>query len=325
MAIASNITRVRQQIAPLFWCVFCLVALAGCSDGNDNESNNHNIGPTLLSCADDNSCASNPPLTLSTTRPAQVQIPVDYSTATRYPLVVVLHGFGANGLVQAVYLGLTDRVDAQQYVLVYPDGTLNNSGARYWNATDACCAFTDEQREVDDVAYIRALIEEAAATYSIDTSRVGLMGHSNGGFMALRMACEASDIVTSVVSLAGSTFADAETCQPATNPVSVLLMHGDDDATIPYSGSEGLFPSAPETLDRFAVLAGCDTQNPITKPSLDVMTAVAGVDTEVVAYEDCLRGTNTELWTLVGGPHIPAPWESGAQDLYLDWMLSHAR
>ena len=36
------------------------------------------------------------------------------------------------------------------------------------------------------MAYIRKLIETAALTYSIDTSRIGLIGHSNGGAMTLR-------------------------------------------------------------------------------------------------------------------------------------------
>lgn len=103
----------------------------------------------------------------------------------------------------------------------------------------------------------------------------GLIGRSNGGFIALRMACEASDLVTSVVSLAGSTFDDDSSCAPATHPVNVLALHGDADARILYDGGEKrpvLYPAAKETIRRFAAAAGCDINNPAVAPNVDSRT-----------------------------------------------------
>lgn len=77
-----------------------------------------------------------------------------------------------------------------------------------------------------------SLFAVTACSNSIDPRRIGLVGHSNGGFMALRMACEASDLVTAVVSLAGSTWKEDSSCAPATFPVNVLTLHGDNDDTI---------------------------------------------------------------------------------------------
>jgi polyhydroxybutyrate depolymerase len=305
----------------------CLLLLTACSDSNNSSFDTSPLPPVLTGCADTNSCFSNPDLQIGGERPAQVQIPSNYTTTTRYPLLIVLHGFRAVGSLQAAYLGFDVRVDSKQYVLVTPDGTENASGRRYWNATPACCAFTDEERQVDDVAYIRGLIAEAAATYSIDPKRIGLVGHSNGGFMALRMACEASDLVTSVVSLAGSTFADDASCAPATYPVSVLLMHGDEDASIAYSGDSILgngYPGALETARRFAAHAGCN-DTPMMAPNLDVLGGVDGAETEVLEYTGCADGTDVTLWTLVGGPHIPFPWVASSTDLMIDWIVDHRR
>jgi polyhydroxybutyrate depolymerase len=306
----------------------CLLLLTACSDSNNSSFDTSTPPPTgLTGCADTDSCFSNPDLQIGGERPAQVQIPSNYTTTTRYPLLILLHGFGAFGSVQASYLGLDVRVDSKQYVLVTPDGTENASGRRYWNATPACCAFTDEERQVDDVAYIRGLIAEAAATYSIDPRRIGLVGHSNGGFMALRMACEASDLVTSVVSLAGSTFADDASCAPATYPVSVLTMHGDEDATIAYEGSQlagDEYPGALETTRRFAAHAGCN-DTPVMAPNLDVLGGVDGAETEVLEYTGCADDTDVTLWTLVGGPHIPFPWVASSTDLMIDWIVDHRR
>ena len=64
------------------------------------------------------------------------------------------------------------------------------------------------------VAYLRAIIRDVMARYPVDRRRVFVVGHSNGGFMAYRMACEASDLVTGVVSLAGATWKDPARCRP---------------------------------------------------------------------------------------------------------------
>jgi polyhydroxybutyrate depolymerase len=309
----NDITRAKSFLLAV------LLALAvGCSDGNNGGA------PRLSSCADTGDCAPNPPLVIGGDRPSEVSIPADYDVNTRYPLVVVLHGRGASGLIQSLYFGLIDRVESKQFVLVRPDGTVSSEGRRIWNATPECCATTPEEAEIDDVAYISSLIEEAAATYSIDTSRIGLIGHSNGGFMSLTMVCEASELVTAVVSLAGSTFTDAESCRPAARRVSVLAVHGTADDTVPYEGS-GSIPGAMETAERFAMLAGCDTGNPQAGENIDLVGNIDGAETSTVAWPGCLRNTEVELWTIVDGPHIPGPWVQDGLDRFVDWLLDHPR
>lgn len=302
-----------------------LALLAACSDGNDRF-------PAVLllpGCADTNSCVSNPPDMIGGERPAQVWLPSDYDPNRRYPLLVVLHGFGANGRIQSIYMGFDQRVDDFQFILVAPDGTENATGQRFWNATDACCARTEENRaNIDDVGYISGLIREAAQTYSVDATRVALFGHSNGGFMALRMACEASELVTTVVNLAGSAFENEQQCGPATYPVSVMALHGTLDETIPYEGSTlpgFAFPSAPETARRYAVLAGCDTSNTSADTPLDMDGSVEGAETDRLIYNNCVRGADVELWTINGGPHIPAPWTVEGIDTLTQWLLTHPR
>lgn len=316
--------RIRHAILALGLVCFFLVA--SCSDSSSNQFDEASQASGLLSCADDGSCTSNPPLKIGQERPADVAIPSDYTTSSRYPLVISLHGFGSNGFLKAADMGLLERVDSRQYVLVTPDGTENPAGRRFWNATPACCAPSDNL--VDDAAYIRSLIKEAADTYSIDVSRVSLFGASNGGFMALRMACESSDLITSVVSLAGSTFEYDTSCAPSTLPVSVLAMHGDLDDTIFYDGRENgerSYPSARETARRFAAHAQCDTDNPSLGANLDIVGNIDGDETTVLRYGNCPQGVDVELWTLVGGPHIPAPWVDSGIESIIDWLIDHQR
>ena len=329
-----NLYRASARIKPSLSLLSLLVVLiaSACSDGSNTDTfavsgtDTTTVAPYLSGCADTQSCASNPRLAIDDARPAEVSIPSDYNTETLYPLVILLHGFGANGVVQSLYFGLNTRVDTQQFVLVTPDGTMNESGRRYWNATPSCCAGPDEEDQINDVAYIRGLIEKAAANYSIDTSRVGVIGHSNGGFMSLRMACEASDLVTSVVSLAGSTWEDAASCMPAEYPVSVLAMHGDEDSVIPYAGSvmRG-FPSATETIARFAGLAGCDISNPSKPENINVDASIDGAETEILRYSGCAPGVDAELWTMVGSTHVPVPYAVEGMNSVVDWMIRHSR
>jgi polyhydroxybutyrate depolymerase len=257
-----------------------------------------------------------------------VQIPLDYTTKNRYPLIIALHGLGGDGYGLSKYLGLDSRVDNKQYVLVEPDGTKNANGQNFWNATPACCAASRADLQMDDVAYIRSLIDEAVSRYSIDTRRIGLIGHSNGGFMALRMACEASDLVTSVVSLAGSTFADGASCSPATRPVSVLALHGDVDTRIRYDGGQSgpfTYLGAKETINRFAAHTGCNSGNPIRAPNLDMVENIAGAETSVLYYSGCREGVDVALWTIKGAGHGPGPWETSGLDSVVDWVIEHPR
>tara|TARA_R110002049_G_scaffold222206_7_gene393808 strand:+ start:3450 stop:4418 length:969 start_codon:yes stop_codon:yes gene_type:complete len=313
--------------------LFALTAgcvLAACSDGSDNTPTTIDTGFQLQGCADTGTCASNPPLTLGGERPAMVQIPSNYDYNTRYPLVMVLHGRGVDGYIQAAYMGLLPRVDSHQFVLIYPDG-LTLGGRRQWRFTPACCDTQPDEgeendaAEISDVSYLSGLIEEAAATYSIDTSRIGLIGHSSGGFMSFTMACEASHLVTALVNLAGSTFEDLQRCQPASEKVSVLTVHGDLDDTVFYEGNEGGYLSAPEVAERYAMLAGCDVDNPVAKPDFDLVGNIDGAETSIQSWPDCLQGTEVEFWTMNGGPHIPGPWVPAGLDAFVDWLLEHPR
>jgi polyhydroxybutyrate depolymerase len=273
--------------------------------------------------------SANPPLTIGGVRPSAVDIPRDYDPSVAHPLLIVLHGFGPyTGQIQAAFFGVLNMVDEKDMVVLLPDGTLNEDGDRYWNGATYCC---DPDNAIDDVGYLTGLIEEAKQTYNIDEKRVYLIGHSNGGFMSFRMACEASEHITAIVSLAGSTFADAADCQPASQPVSVLAVHGTADSTILYDGVPDAYPSAVDTLEYFASAAGCDISSPTLVGNIDLVSTVEGDETEQVAYTTgCQEGVDAALWTIQGGVHVPFFYQPGSDapvfaDLATDWLLEHRR
>ncbi|MCB9612961.1 MAG: alpha/beta fold hydrolase [Sandaracinus sp.] len=252
-------------------------------------------------------------------RPANVVLPRDYDGTPR-PLVILLHGYGASGSAQDLYLGLSRTARPRGVITVIPDGTQNTGGQRFWNATDACCLFG--ATPVDDVAYITGLVDEAIATYAVDEDRVYLFGHSNGGFMSHRLACDAPERFAAIITLAGTTFSDESRCTPS-RPMSLLHIHGTADETIAYPGGaiSGItYPGAVETAARLGARAGCDTE-PTEGERFDFASDAVSQET---IHGNCDEGYDVRLWTLEDGTHIPG-WGSGSMDRALDWLLAQSR
>ena len=278
---------------------------------------------------DVNQWPEQPPVSVGGDRPAQLFLPSDYTREREYPLVLLLHGYGAGALAQNAYLGVSAFVDELDFVLVIPDGTQDDGGRRFWNATPACCDFNGEN--VDDVGYLSDLVEEVMAGVRIDTGRVYSFGHSNGGFMSYRLACDRSEVFTAIASLAGASFSDESLCQPATLAVSVLQIHGTLDDTIEYDGGNTVvgrdysYPSAQGSVELHAELAGCDVDASVAGAALNVDNTVSGDETTTLTWSaGCAEGVDAALWTIVEGNHVPSINPEGTQ-LALEWLLRHDR
>lgn len=247
-------------------------------------------------------------------RPAAVVAPSTWD-GTPLPVVLVLHGYGATGALQDAYFQLSAHAEDEGFVAILPDGTVDTTGLRFWNGTPACCDLYGDG--VDDVSYLLGLLDEVEAAIPIDPDRITILGHSNGGFMAYRLACEAPERFAGIASLAGSTFASEESCA-ATEPVAVLQMHGTVDDTIFYEGLPFAWPSADETVARWAERAGC-TSGPDEGGAHDHDSAVAGAETLEIGYGGCER--DVRLWRMVGSGHIPLP-TAAYQDDVRAWLLA---
>ena len=156
-------------------------------------------------------------------RPATLALPFGYDAAKPILLVVSLHAYGSNAWKHDQYLRLSQATSLEGAAILLPQGLKDADGKRFWNASDWCCDFA--QTGVDDVAYLRALIQEAETIITID--RVAVVGHSNGGFMAWRLACEGVPklvAIASITSIAGASAAEPPVCEGAA-PVSALHLH----------------------------------------------------------------------------------------------------
>jgi len=254
-------------------------------------------------------------------RPARLVLPPGYTPGSARPLVILLHGYSVTGQVQDLYLGLSPAAAAKGFITIVPDGTRNATGTPFWNASPGwCCNFGGSA--VDDAGYLLGLVAEAKTRFTIDPQRVYLVGHSNGGFMAYKMACEHADVFAGIASIAGSMPLDAADCAPS-EPVSVLQVHGTADATILFGGALRQYPSADNVVKRWAGHDGCE-HLPGAAPEFDYDNAVLGAETQPEPFPGCTSGTAVALWKLNGSGHIPTFTDAFMPTL-LDWLLAHPK
>ena len=253
---------------------------------------------------------------------ALFRAPDGWDQKTPLPLLLVVHGYGIGGYAQEIYFNVLPLVEEQQIIVAAPDGTLDSAGKRFWNAVDACCDF--DGKNVDDVKYLTGLVDEIAARVPVDRKRVWLLGHSNGGAMSMRLACDRSKTFAAVFELAGPFWSNpAAQCAPET-PIAIRVVHGTADATVPYDGGAKIAPrSAPEIAAFFASKNGCGAQ-PSAGAPLDLEANLPGAETVVSRYDGCAAGGDVELWSITGGEHIPnlAP---GFRAIVWDYFSKHAR
>jgi polyhydroxybutyrate depolymerase len=255
-------------------------------------------------------------------RPYRLVVPDGIQSTVPAPLLILLHGYGASGMLQELYFRMTREANTRGILYAIPDGTLDASMRRFWNATDACCDFA--HTNVDDVAYLDAIIDDASARYAVDPRRIFLIGHSNGAFMAHRMACARANRIAAIVSLAGATFADSSRCAPS-EPVAVLQVHGTADTTILYNGGSNAgvaYPSAATSVARWGTHDRC-APTTTSGTTFDLDNGIPGAETRISRYEGCMGGA-VELWSIEGGAHLPAlnaQWST----LTLDWLMAHPK
>jgi polyhydroxybutyrate depolymerase len=230
----------------------------------------------------------------------------DRAPGERLPLLLYLHGLGGSGNEALTNPELRALAERHRMVLIAPDGNFDREGRRFWNAGGACCNF--DGKAVNDVARLEALLFHWTQRPEIDPARVYVVGFSNGGFMAHRLACFMDDRLAAVVSIGGAGRAPEEACAPVST-IAVLEIHGDADPIVRYGGGHVLdnraadpHPSAPETFRDWAERLGCPSQAKPKTTAVDLDPRLPGAETKIESFDDCPHGS-VELWTVHGGGH----------------------
>jgi polyhydroxybutyrate depolymerase len=220
----------------------------------------------------------------SVNRMARVHVPASYDPAKRTPLVINAHGRTSNGSQQAWLSHMIQKSDAEGFIVIHPE---SNTSPTSWNSGGGCCdpAYS---ANVDDIGFIRKVLDDAEAKLCVDTSRVFVTGLSNGGYLAHSVACAMADRVAAIGAVAG--LLQLQTCG-ATKPMPVFLVHGTADTLVSYDW-------VPATVNYWKAKNGCTTQ---------ATTYTNGV-ASCVTHGGCTAGADVVLCTIQGGGH---QWPGG--------------
>lgn len=187
-----------------------------------------------------------------------VNLPPHYSNNTSLPVVIGIHGTGGSAeQFEKTYL-FSELAEKEGFIAVYPEGIQGDGllGIRTWNA-GTCCQYAMENN-IDDVKFIQLLTEKIISDFSGDPSRIYVVGMSNGGMLAYRLACEMPVTFAAVAVVSGAMVAN--TCN-ASQPVPLIHIHDINDTTVPYEGGTGMagyvFPPTDSVLTAWATRNDC--------------------------------------------------------------------
>jgi len=236
-----------------------------------------------------------------------LHVPPGIDSRASLPLVVVFHGGGGNGVNASRMSAMDDKADLARFVVAYPNGSGRMGGSLLtWN-TWQCCGFALDHR-VDDVAFVRAMVESISRQYRIDPKRIYATGMSNGAMMAYRVGCELSDVFAAIAPVAGAL--DTDDCRPG-HPVSVVAFHGTADRHIRYEGGTPAvsFDRGHARDDKSVAYAvgfwarhdGCKASPKVTRSGHVVHEAF-----------ECAGSAAVELYTIEGQGHA---WPGGGKGL----------
>jgi polyhydroxybutyrate depolymerase len=228
-------------------------------------------------------------------RTALVHVPPGYDARTPAPLVLNLHGNLMTAELQEMMTHMNPAADARGVVTVHPQGTGDLLSG--WNAGRS--PLGDLYSAIDDVGFLRSLIDQVSTDLCIDRQRVYCAGFSLGGSMCYRLGCELADHVAALASVSGPD--GTETCNPS-RATALLHIHGTADTFAPYNGgSDPNDPNrgAPTYVAAWAMRDGC-----ASTPQNTLMQGAVSCQT----YSECRDGADVTLCTVTGGGHT---WPGG--------------
>ncbi|MBB5711178.1 alpha/beta hydrolase family esterase [Sphingomonas xinjiangensis] len=186
------------------------------------------------------------------------------------PLVFLLHGSTGKGSDILADSKLADTADRHGFLLAAPDGGIAAGQGFVWNipGVPTVTGKVPGPSDPDDVAYLRAAIDDLATRGCADRARVYATGLSGGGRMTSWLGCVAADRFAAIAPVVGlragnpssrdPNFPDSASCVPS-RPMPVIAFAGGKDTTNPVEGGGAPYWHYPMRVAeaRWADLNGC--------------------------------------------------------------------
>jgi polyhydroxybutyrate depolymerase len=233
------------------------------------------------------------------------------------PVVLTFHGGGGNARQMERYTGFNRLAAEEGFIVVYPEAVEG-----HWNDGRGIEYVRAHRENIDDVKFVRTILERLTKDLNVDRSRIYCTGISNGAFMSHRLATEASDLIAAIAPVVGGMApAMAKKFRPD-YPVSILVIQGDADPLVPIQGGQVGFPGGrkrgqvgpmEDTISLYVRRNGSKGEPTVTTLDQD---ASDGTSVEIRKYPDGPESAKTYLYLVKQGGHT---WPG--RPLYLPQFL----
>lgn len=236
------------------------------------------------------------------TRSYKVHLPPEYDGSNKLPLVLVFNGWTHSPDQTEAHTKMSIKADSAGFIVVYPAGIAGSN--KEWNH--------DGRYSIDDVGFIKELIDTLIKDYSVDNKRIYASGFSNGAGMAYRMAYELPDRIAAIAPVAQTLLGTKYNPKRAT---PTIHFHAKNDQSVAYS-TVGPMVEYWKTLT--ANVTGPDT--------FFITSGAKGIkwtgenNTEFIVYVTDIGGHS---WP-GGNPSFATPSQAiSASDLLWDFFAAH--
>jgi len=212
-------------------------------------------------------------------------VPSIYQPSQPTPLIFNLHGRTSTAWQQMWYGDFRDIADTANFIIVHPQGLLDNTGVTHWNLG---------QSNIDDIGFLNSLYSHLVSNYNINLDQVYSTGMSNGGSMSYYLACNMNDKIAAIASVTGAmgTFTQLN-CNP-NHPTPVMEIHGTADFTVPFN----------DIINGIEYWRDYNNCNLIADTTLMPDLNFGDLSTvKHIVYKNGDNGVTTELFKVINGGH----------------------
>ncbi len=261
-----------------------------------------------------------------------IHVPSGYDGKKALPIVVMFHGGGGRARGAMWETDWVQKADQEGFFAVFPEATPPDptkpsrfvSNGQVWN--DGSGRFHAGLKDIPDVAFINAMIDDLLARFAVDRRRIYATGFSNGASMTFRVGCELSARIAAIAPFAGALWIKQPKLE---RPVSLYYITGDADPLNPFEGGVPKFatghasrdmasqakPAARENVTTWARLLGCQAgPEPIpASPGVTTVSYSAGRDNSEVRFT--IIKDHGHVWP--GGKNqLPESWVGKATNKF---------
>ena len=156
------------------------------------------------------------------------------------PLPVVLAFPGGGQRIEGLEANsrLHAAPQAAHFLVAYLEGY-----ERTFNVGGYCCGAA-ARNNVDDLAFVQAVLADLRTVAPIDRRRVYATGFSNGGQFTYYLACHMAGEIAAIASVSGAMQPPFEACRPS-RPVPIMHWAGLADRFDPFQGGQSAIRTAP--------------------------------------------------------------------------------